>query len=176
MSSSDGSALQGGGLVAVERERVLAVLDETECRRLLATAAIGRIAFTEGAMPAIQPVSFALRGEDVLIPTGLGSKMAAGSRGAVLAFEVDDYDLVERTGWNVTVIGPSRLISDPDQVLALDALGARPWAPAATHCYIALRMSFVQGRRISSTDALVIPVPAHEVLPPPFPGSSGMPG
>jgi nitroimidazol reductase NimA-like FMN-containing flavoprotein (pyridoxamine 5'-phosphate oxidase superfamily) len=138
-----------------ERERLLEVLDEGECRRLLATASIGRIAFTEGAMPVIQPASFALRGEDVFIPTGLSSKMAAGSRGAVLAFEVDDYDLVERTGWNVTVIGPSRLVSVPEQVRELDALGVRPWAPSAGHCYIALRLTVVRGRRISSTDVPV---------------------
>ena len=56
-----------------ERERLLEVLDEAECRRLLGTASIGRIAFTEGAMPAIQPASYALRGEDVFIPTGLSS-------------------------------------------------------------------------------------------------------
>jgi uncharacterized protein len=129
--------------------RLMGVLDDAECRRLLGTASIGRIAFTEGAMPAIQPASFAVRGEDVLIPTGLGSKMAAGSRGAVLAFEVDDYDLAERTGWNVTVIGPSRLISDPGSVTALDGLGISPWAPATTHCYIALHMAVVRGRRIS---------------------------
>jgi len=141
-------------------DRRLDVLDGAECRRLLATASIGRIAFTEGALPAIQPASFALRGEDVLIPTGLGSKMAAGSRGAVLAFEVDDYDLVARTGWNVTVIGPSRLVSVPAQVRALDALGVRPWAPATTHCYIALRIAVVGGRRISSTDVRVVPVKA----------------
>jgi uncharacterized protein len=143
-----------------ERERLLDVLDVAECRRLLATASIGRIAFTEGALPAIQPASYALRDDDVLIPTGLSSKMAAGSRGAVLAFEVDDYDLVARTGWNVTVIGPSRLVRDPDQVRALDALGARPWAPATTHCYIALKMAMVSGRRISSTDVRVRPVEA----------------
>jgi len=141
-------------------DRRLDVLDGAECRRLLATASIGRIAFTEGALPAIQPASFALRGEDVLIPTGLGSKMAAGSRGAVLAFEVDDYDLVARTGWNVTVIGPSRLVSVPAQVRALDALGVRPWAPATTHCYIALRIAVVGGWCISSTDVRVVPVEA----------------
>jgi hypothetical protein len=133
-----------------ERERMLHVLDMAECRRLLPTVAIGRMAFTEAAMPSIQPAAFAISGEDVVIPTGLGSKMAAGSRGAVVAFEVDDYDLVERTGWNVTVIGPSRLISVPSQVAALDALGILPWAPAATHCYIALHMAVVRGRRISS--------------------------
>jgi uncharacterized protein len=137
-------------MTTAEGQRLLAALDEAECRRLLMTAAIGRVAFTEGAMPAIQPASFAVSGNDVLIPTGLGSKMAAGSRGAVLAFEVDDYDLTERTGWNVTVIGPSRLISDPSQVTALNALGVLPWAPATTHCYIALHMAVVRGRRISS--------------------------
>jgi hypothetical protein len=140
-----------------ERERLLEVLNDAECRRLLATASIGRIAFTEGAMPVIQPASFPLRGEDVFIPTGLSSKMAAGSRGAVLAFEVDEYDLVERTGWNVTVIGPSRLVGVPDQVRELDALGVRPWAPSARHCYIALRLTVVRGRRISSTDVPVDP-------------------
>src|SRR3978361_650040 len=160
MARTDGSALPRRTLEATERERLLDLLDEADCRRLLETAVMGRIAFTEGAMPAIQPVSFALRGEDVLIPTGLGSKMAAGSRGAVLAFEIDDYDLVERPGWNVTVIGPSRLISDPDQIRTLDALGARPWAPVSTHCYIALRMAVVRGRYISSTDVRAEPVDA----------------
>jgi len=137
-------------MTTAEGQRLLAALEEAECRRLLMTASVGRVAFTEGAMPAIQPASFAVSRNDVLIPTGLGSKMAAGSRGAVLAFEVDDYDLTERTGWNVTVIGPSRLISDPTKVTALDALGVLPWAPATSHCYIALHMAVVRGRRISS--------------------------
>jgi hypothetical protein len=137
-------------MVLAERERRLDVLDMAECRRLIATSAIGRIAFSEAAMPSIQPASFAVSGDDVVIPTGRGSKMAAGSRGAVVAFEIDDYDLIERTGWNVTIIGPTRLISVPSQVTALDALGVLPWAPATTHCYVALRMALVRGRRISS--------------------------
>ena len=138
-------------MATAERERQLHALDVAECRRLLPTAAIGRIAFTDAAMPVIRPAAFTLGGDDVFIPTGRSSKMAAGSRGAVLAFEVDDYDLVERTGWNVTVIGPSRLISDSGQVAVLDALGAQPWVPATTHCYIALHMAVVRGRRISSS-------------------------
>jgi uncharacterized protein len=174
MPSSDASALPGRGGLGAERERRLDVLDETECRQLLATASMGRIGFTEGAMPAIQPASFVLGGQDVLIPTGLGSKMAAGSRGAVLTFEVDDYDLADRTGWNVNVIGPSRLISDPDQVRTLDALGARPWAPASPHCYIALRPALVRGRRISWADVLATPVRAQGALPA-TPGRPAMP-
>jgi hypothetical protein len=145
--------------------RLLEILDAAECRRLLSTASLGRIAFTEGALPAIQPASYTLRDEDVLIPTGSGSKLAAGSRGAVLAFEVDDYDLLARTGWNVTVVGPSRLVIAPDQVQVLDALGVRPWAPAPAHCYIALRMALVRGRRISSTEGRAAPVRTPEERP-----------
>ena len=73
-------------------ERSLEVLDEDECRRLLPTAAIGRLAFTEGALPAIQPVSFGVAGNQIVIPTRVGSKVAAATRGAIVAFEVDAID------------------------------------------------------------------------------------
>jgi hypothetical protein len=132
-----------------EPRRMLSVLDAAECRRLLATATFGRLTFT---------------GEDVVIPAGPDSRMAAGSRGAVVAFEVDDYDLTERTGWNVTVIGPSRLISLPGQVAALDTLGVQPWAPVMTYCYIALHMAVVRGRRISSSVRVPIAGPGRRGL------------
>ncbi|MGY1747644.1 pyridoxamine 5'-phosphate oxidase family protein [Modestobacter sp. SYSU DS0511] len=130
-------------------DRVLEVLSDAESRRLLETAAIGRIAYTEGALPAIQPVSFAVVGAEIIIPTRHGSKVAAASRGAVVAFEVDEHDPADRTGWNVTVVGASRLIRDPAEVAALDATGARAWAPADDPCYVAIGMTLLRGRRIS---------------------------
>ncbi|SOC49629.1 Pyridoxamine 5'-phosphate oxidase [Blastococcus aggregatus] len=141
-------------MTPAEGERRVDVLDEAECRALLAASSLARVAFTEGAMPAIQPASFGMSGNDLVISSGLDSGMVAGSRGAVLAFEVDDYDVGARTGWSVTVIGPSRLISDPSRVTALDALGIAPWVPATTRCYIALHMTVVRGRRISSLEAI----------------------
>ena len=44
-------------------DREVEVLDEAECLRLLTTAAIGRVAFTEGALPAVQPVALPLLGD-----------------------------------------------------------------------------------------------------------------
>jgi uncharacterized protein len=134
-------------------DRRLEVLDQDECLELLAGAVVGRLAFTEDAMPAIQPVSFTVLGGDVLIPTRPGSKVAAASRGAVVAFEVDDVDAVERTGWNVTVIGPSRVVTDPDVIRSFDRRGIRPWVPAAEHCYIAVRITLVRGRRVRPATA-----------------------
>lgn len=131
-------------------ERSLEVLDEDECRRLLPTAAIGRLAFTEGALPAIQPVSFGVVGNQIVIPTRVGSKVAAASRGAIVAFEVDAVDTAARTGWNVTVVGPSRVATDVAEVARLEALGLSPWAPAPTRCFVIVGMRIIQGRRITA--------------------------
>jgi hypothetical protein len=131
-----------------DRERRLLELDEEECRQLLGTAVIGRLAFTEGSLPAIQPVHFTLLGSHVLIPTRPGSKVAAATKHAVVAFEVDDYDPVRKTGWSVTAIGPSRLITRDDEIEALEALGLAPWASTTHRCYIAVRTSILRGRRL----------------------------
>jgi nitroimidazol reductase NimA-like FMN-containing flavoprotein (pyridoxamine 5'-phosphate oxidase superfamily) len=63
--------------------RRLWVLQESESRSLLTTAPIGRLAFTEGALPAIQPVRFVVVDHQIIIPTRMGSKVATASRGAV---------------------------------------------------------------------------------------------
>ena len=131
-----------------EENRLSEVLDEAECHQLLGGAVVGRLGFTENALPAIQPVSFTLAGEEIVIPTRPGSKIAVASRGAIVAFEVDEFDPADRTGWNVTVVGPSRVITDAGAVRALDELGARPWPPADTCCYIAVRIRLLRGRRI----------------------------
>jgi hypothetical protein len=135
--------------LADDGARVLELLDEQECRRLLGTARLGRLAFTEGALPMIQPVGFVVSGEEVLIPTRLGSTLTAAARGAVVAVEVDDVDPVARTGWDVTVVGPSRVVTDPAEVARLDQLGARPWAPAGVPCYVAVRIAVLRGRRLA---------------------------
>jgi hypothetical protein len=133
----------------LEDQRLLEVLDDAECRRLLGNGVIGRLAFTENALPAIQPVHYIVHAGRILIPTSLGTKVAAASRGAIVAFEVDDFDAVAHTGWNVTVVGASHVISDPAGVAELDALGARAWAPSHQPCYVAVEMAVVRGRRIS---------------------------
>ncbi len=134
-------------MFADDEDLFLEVLDEAECLALLRTVTIGRVAFTEGALPAIQPVSFRVADGQVVIPTRQGSKVAAASRGAVLAFEVDDLRVADRTGWNVTVVGTSRVISDPREVAALGRDGPA-WVAAGDRCYIAISVQLVRGRRV----------------------------
>jgi hypothetical protein len=128
---------------------VLDVLTPAECRRLLASVPIGRLTFTEGALPTIQPVHFAVRGDEVLIPARRGGKVEAASKGAVVAFEVDEYDEAARTGWSVTVVGPSLVLSDPAEVALIEDAGLTPWAPGPNGCVVAVRIARITGRRLS---------------------------
>jgi hypothetical protein len=86
------------------------VLGRAESLRLLSTAGIGRLAYTQAALPAIRPVSFSLEGDVLLIPVPGADPLIDALRGSVVAFEADAYDATSRTGWAVTVIGASRIL------------------------------------------------------------------
>jgi uncharacterized protein len=132
-----------------DEDRVHESLDEEECARLLATTAIGRLGFTDGALPAIVPVSFTLHEGHVLIAARQGSPVVNAVRGSVVAFEVDAYDPAVRTGWSVTVVGPSRVISDPEQVASLAGLPVSARPPDSSRCYISVKLGLIRGWRMA---------------------------
>ncbi len=150
-------------------EPCIQALSPDECRRLLTSVPIGRLAFTVGALPTIQPVHFTVRGDEVHIPARRGGKVEAASRGAVVAFEVDEYDASARSGWSVTVVGPSRVLTDAGEVAALQEGGLPPWVPAPDACVIAVRIARISGRRVSNSHDSVsgVRTPAEPALPAP---------
>ncbi|MFF1798900.1 pyridoxamine 5'-phosphate oxidase family protein [Kitasatospora sp. NPDC058263] len=73
---------------------------------LLAGAAVGRVVYTVGALPAVLPVPFRLDAAGgVLLSARAGSQLARAVDGAVVAFEADEWDGTDGTGWCVTVLG-----------------------------------------------------------------------
>ena len=120
----------------------LQVLDRDECLRLLETCTIGRVGITSGALPVILPVNFRLVGDQIVFRTGIGTKLDAATRGAVVAFEADAHDAVEHTGWSVLVTGIAR------QVPAVDADWIPRWAPDGQSCVVAISTELVTGRRL----------------------------
>ncbi len=131
----------------------LQVLSRQECLRLLSCAPIGRIVFTDRALPAVQPVNFRLDGEHIVIRTSIGSKLAAATRHAVVAFEADEFDPDLRTGWSVTVVGHARAVHDLDEIARLAALPLTAWAPGNRDHYIVVEAEQVTGRRITAEHA-----------------------
>ncbi|KUP98111.1 pyridoxamine 5'-phosphate oxidase family protein [Thermobifida cellulosilytica] len=133
---------------AVTDKAGLEVLTREECLRLLAQAPIGRIVFTDHALPAVQPVNFTMLGTDIVIRTSPESKLAQATRDTVVAFEVDDYDEEARTGWSVMVVGVGHAVEDPEERSLLETLPLDTWAPGPRSHYIRIMTDIVTGRRI----------------------------
>jgi nitroimidazol reductase NimA-like FMN-containing flavoprotein (pyridoxamine 5'-phosphate oxidase superfamily) len=127
----------------------LEILDAVECRRLLGSVPIGRVVFTDRAMPAAQPVNFVVHEGAVVFRTGNGSKVAAASRDTVVAFEVDEFDREYRRGWSVVVVGRAQEVTDPALRGRLADLPLRPWAPGVRDHVIRIPIEVIYGRRIA---------------------------
>lgn len=127
----------------------LETLDRAECLRLLATAPVGRIGVSIGALPAILPVNFALVGDYIVIRTVPGTKLDAAARRAVVAFEVDSYAPDGSSGWSVLVQGVSSEVADAAERAALAASPLRAWAfgEGVAERFVRIEVSFVNGRR-----------------------------
>jgi nitroimidazol reductase NimA-like FMN-containing flavoprotein (pyridoxamine 5'-phosphate oxidase superfamily) len=128
----------------------LEILDEDECRRLLARAEIGRIVFTHHALPAVQPVNFAVSDGDIVIRTSETSRLAKAAADTIVAFEVDEFDMAAETGWSVVAVGPARHVTDPADAAALEALPLRSWAPGEREYFVRIRPELITGRRIGA--------------------------
>ena len=140
----------------------LHTLDRAECLQLLGTVPVGRIVYTESALPAIQPVNFTLDDADVVIRTSGGGKLAAAVSGSVVAFEADEIDTATRSGWSVVVLGHACLIRDIDQLVALAGPDSRPWVAGRTDHVIRIKGERITDRRIMP------PINGHRPSSPPI--------
>jgi nitroimidazol reductase NimA-like FMN-containing flavoprotein (pyridoxamine 5'-phosphate oxidase superfamily) len=126
----------------------LELLTEEQARGLLATAEVGRVGVTIGALPAIFPVNYRLIDGSIVFRTAPGSKMSAAAEGAVVAFEVDDYQLADRSGWSVLAVGRAEVIHDPAVTCEVLAAGIEPLVDGRRTNVVRIEPIFVSGRRI----------------------------
>lgn len=104
------------------------ILSAEECIALLRQAPVGRIGVSVDALPVILPVNYAVVDDAIVFRTSPGSKLAAASAGAVVAFEVDSYADDGCSGWSVLAQGRAHEVSEPvEREIALRA-PVRAWA------------------------------------------------
>jgi uncharacterized protein len=123
-------------------------LSRGECLRLMGQVPLGRIVYTRQALPAVELVNFTLDDGDIIIRTDSGGRLAAATRGAVVAFEADTVDTAAHAGWSVTIVGYSRAVTDGAEARHLEQTGLVPWAPGKRDHFIRISPSIVSGRRI----------------------------
>lgn len=144
---SSGASRPSGAGMEVDRNG-LEILERDECLLLLRSATLGRIGLTANALPIVLPVNFWFDGEQILVRTGAGTKLEAATRNAVVAFEVDDIDRLDHTGWSVVVTGRAREVRDQAELARLNAAPLARWAPLGRGSIVAIEPELVSGRRI----------------------------
>jgi hypothetical protein len=124
----------------------LQVIDEPECRRLLSSAEVARVAYCTPAGPAILPVTYAFTAGRLVFRTSPSSPLAAVV-GEPVAVEVDQVDTVRRSGWSVVVTGVAHAAIGP----MVDRTGSptvEPWPSGRRDLYVVIEPLRITGRRI----------------------------
>jgi uncharacterized protein len=123
-------------------------LSRDECMRLVRSVPVGRIVYTRQALPAVELVNFALVDGDIVIRTSAEGKLAAATRGAVVAFEADCVDLGGHAGWSVTMVGQARAVTDGEETRCLERIALTSWVPGQRDHFIRISPAIVNGRRV----------------------------
>lgn len=131
----------------------LDVLNRRQCLDRLAQVRVGRLVFTEDALPAIQPVNFRVWRDDVVIRVAGGPKLQAATANQVVAFEADVLDPDLRNGWSVTVVGHAEPITGVDDLVDVAGTFIEPWVQGRRDHFIRIRTDRMTGREFRE-DAL----------------------
>ena len=126
----------------------LEVLSEDECKRLLQTADLGRVAFVFDGRPQIFPVNYAFDDGVVVFRTSPGFKLEQGPY-RYAAFEVDQLDRGTGVAWSVVVQGTAHDISETidSRSERLRKLVVKPAAPGDRRDWMGIYADRISGRR-----------------------------
>ncbi|MGW4490321.1 pyridoxamine 5'-phosphate oxidase family protein [Amycolatopsis sp. NPDC004368] len=127
-------------------------LTAQECIDLLSTQPVGRLVFSENALPAIRPVNFHVHEGNIIVRSSRTGSIA-NLRDAVVAFEVDSIDLTTRTGWSVVVLGKANPITEIDELVALAEPRHRPWPGGERSHFLRIPIETINGRMFHVSDA-----------------------
>src|SRR4051794_7577241 len=112
---------------------------------LLRSQYVGRLAFTDRALPTIRPLNYTVVGNHLLLR--VGADLARRLDGQVVAFEVDDVDAAQQAGRSVVVTGTTRRLTAAAEVLRAASLPPS-WAGMDHQHAVYLTAGELQGRRI----------------------------
>lgn len=73
----------------------------------LQQARVGRVIYTEAALPVATPVFYVMDGNAIVFRTRPGSQLARHTDGAIVGFEVDSVVADLAAGWCVNATGPA---------------------------------------------------------------------
>jgi uncharacterized protein len=122
-------------------------LSPEECLQKLAAAHLGRLAFSDRALPALVPMNYIVDGRDLVLDAAATAPVvrAAQGRGSIVAFEVDEIDPETNSGWCVSVTGRLHQIADRRRVERYARNPTFPGEIRARH-FLVITPGLVSGR------------------------------
>jgi len=121
-----------------------------ECRELLSTHGVGRVAIPTVSGPVIVPVNYSVVDGAIVYRTAPGA-MPSRAAGCQVTFEIDRIDDAFSEGWSVLAIGRARTVTDADDVRRLtEHAFSTPWAGGSREEWVRIDALSLTGRRIAT--------------------------
>lgn len=121
-----------------------------ECRELLSTHGVGRVAVPTASGPVIVPVNYSVVDGAIVYRTASGA-MPSRAAGCQVTFEIDRIDDAFGEGWSVLALGRARSVTDADDVRRLtEHASSKPWAGGPREEWIRIDALSLTGRRITT--------------------------
>lgn len=126
----------------------LKLLSEEQFIQLLRSKTVGRVGLSASSLPFVLPVRYVVDDSRILMRTGQGTRMAAATSNAVVAFEVDEFDDNGR-GVERPMVGvrPREVVDDAPVGPVAEAVLSSWVGPMPAKC-LSIPMEIVTGQRL----------------------------
>jgi nitroimidazol reductase NimA-like FMN-containing flavoprotein (pyridoxamine 5'-phosphate oxidase superfamily) len=123
-------------------------LSEAECKQLLAEHTAGRIGFMAADGPQILPVTYQFRHGSVVFRTSPVGVLSGLVRRTSVAFEIDNIDEQNKSGWSVLVLGFAEAMAHNYLLTSAWETGPEPWADGVRNLFIEVKPRKISGRAV----------------------------
>ena len=113
-----------------------------ECFELLKSRQVGRVGFVDPDGPVVLPVNYVIHDESVLIATSPANSLSRHAVGRPVAFEVDEIDEFNESGWSLLVRGQASLVPKDE----LPEEQPNPWVDGNRSLVFRISPSQISGR------------------------------
>jgi uncharacterized protein len=124
-------------------------LTREECLDRLRHCAVGRVAFTLDALPAVRPVNYTVSGHKILFRTAADGTLARACDGNVVAFEVDEIPRDGGAGWSVVILGVAEALDGSADLRAIET--GLVSALEGRQRFLAISIGDITGREVSQS-------------------------
>jgi hypothetical protein len=128
--------------------RRLVDLTPEECWELAASRPVGRMAWSGPAGPTVVPMNFSVDGHSVRAHTAAYTAAGREIDDSLVAFQVDSFDEVTRTGWSVLFRGRAHLEYGATSGEPAD----HEWLTSPRSLGVVVEVSEVTGRQIVAAE------------------------